>query len=341
MNNMLNSNLINDFSKLNTNDWINVDNKTFFITGATGLIGSTLVKYLLYISNTVKIIALVRDEEKAKKLFNSDQIKYYLGNIESKQQINESIDFIVHCANPTSSKFFIYYPVETIKTAVCGTINMLEFAKLKNVKSFVFLSTMEVHGTPIQGHKVQVEEGGSFDTQIVRNSYPLSKQVCESLCISYATEYGVDAKVLRLTQTFGPGVSYDDKRVFAEFARCAVERKDIILKTKGETERSYLYTVDAVEAILTVLIKGLKGNIYTAANENTYCSILEMANLIANKYGIKVLIDQQDTSKYGYANTLHMDLDTGKLKKLGWVPKTGLEEAFNRMIEDWRDIGNE
>ena len=117
----------------------------------------------------------------------------------------------------------------------------------------------------------------------VRSSYPESKRLCESLCSAYASEYGVPAKVVRLTQTFGVGVSYNDGRVFAEFARCAIEGRDIVLKTKGQTKRNYIDIDDAVNAIFTVLLKGVAGEAYNVANEDTYCSIYEMANMVAEK----------------------------------------------------------
>ena len=312
-------------------DWNKFDGKTVYVTGATGLIGSTLVDALTLCSNA-KVVVQVRNEEKARALFGNS-VEYVICDLSQKSQFTGNVDYIIHLANPTSSKFFISNPVETIKTAVSGTINILEFAKEKEVKGFVFLSTMEVYGTPEKGHRVKESEGGSFDSAVVRNSYPLSKQTCESLCAAYASEYGVHTNVLRLTQTFGPGVKYDDGRVFAEFARCAIEKKNIVLKTKGETERDYLYTIDAVSAILTVLLKGKAGEIYTAANEETFCSIYEMASLVANMSGIKVVIEEQDISKLGYANTLHMDLDTSKLKGLGWKAEVGLEDAYRKMIE--------
>lgn len=305
-----------------------------YITGATGLIGASLVNELLTY-NDVNIILQVRNEAKAKKLFE-DKVKYIVCDLLETPKYEGDIDYIVHCANPTSSQFFVNNPVETINTAVNGTINILKFAKNKAVKGFVFLSTMEVYGFPERGHRVKENEGGSFDSAVVRNCYPLSKQTCESLCVSYASEYGVPARVLRLTQTFGPGIDYNDGRVFAEFARCAIEGRNIVLKTKGETERSYLYTLDAVSAILTVLLKGKDGEIYTAANEDTFCSIYEMARMVADMGGINVLIEEQDTSKMGYANTLHMDLDTSKLKSLGWKPKYGLKEMYANLLDSLR-----
>lgn len=311
-------------------DWKSFNGKTVYITGATGLIGSTIVDALISCSEA-KVVVQVRNEGKARKLFG-ENVDYVVCDLSEKSPYIGTVNYIIHCANPTSSKFFIENPVETIKNAVNGTINVLEFAKDKAVDGFVFLSTMEVYGTPEKGHKVKENEGGSFDSAVVRNCYPLSKQTCESLCVAYASEYGVNTKVLRLTQTFGPGVEYNDGRVFAEFARCAIEKRNIMLKTKGETERCYLYVFDAVSAILTVLLKGKVGEIYTAANEDTYCSILEMAKLVAEMSGIDVEIKEQDISKSGYANTLYMDLDTSKLRNLGWKPVVGLEDSIRNLI---------
>ena len=168
---------------------------------------------------------------------------------------------------------------------------------------------------------------------------PESKRMCESLCASYSSEFGVPAKVVRLTQTFGPGVKYDDGRVFAEFARCAIERRNIVLKTKGETRRSYLYTEDAVNAILTVLYNGIPGEAYNAANEETYCSIYEMAKMVAGRFGdnsVKVLVEETNPEKLGYAPVLHMNLDTTKLRNLGWKAKFNLESMYQNMIEDMK-----
>ncbi len=311
-------------------NWARLKNKTIYVTGATGLIGSTLVQALLCCTNA-HVVVQVRNKPKAQKMFG-DNVEYVVCSLNEVPVYSGNVDYIVHCANPTSSIFFVNNPVETIDSAVNGTKNILEFAKIKNAEGFVFLSTMEVYGFPPKGHTVKEPEGGSFDSSVVRNCYPLGKQVCESLCAAYASEYGVHAKVLRLTQTFGPGVSYNDGRVFAEFARCAIEKKNIVLKTAGETERSYLYTIDAVLAILTVLLSGADGEAYTAANESTFCSILDMANLVADIGGINVVIEKQDISKMGYTNTLHMNLDTGKLRSLGWQAQVGLREMYENLI---------
>ncbi len=317
-----------------------MENKTILITGATGLIGQALIRRLLTIEEQPKtILALTRNKDNAEKIFadleGAGRIRWIEGDVRNPLPIAEEIDFIIHGAAETGSKAFIESPVEVIETAYAGVKNMLELAKEKAVSAFIFLSTMEVYGAPETDEKITELHGTDLNTMKPRSSYPEGKRLCEVLCAAYASEYKVPAMVLRLTQTFGPGVKYDDGRVFAEFARCAIEKKDIVLKTKGETKRSYLFTEDAADAILVALSNGEAGEAYNAANEETYCSIYEMAELVAKECAngeISVRIEEIDAEKFGYAPVLHMNLDTGKLRALGWKPATGLKEMYERMM---------
>lgn len=300
------------------------------ITGATGLIGQAIVKRLLNFG--VEVIAVVRSMEKANNIFGNDEKLSYIVSDVTEMDVKEyDVDYIIHAASNTSSKAFINDPVGVINTAIEGTKRTLEIARLSNVEGYVYLSSMEVYGTPTTDEKIDEMHSTDLNTMAPRSAYPESKRMCESLCTSYASQYGVPAKVTRLTQTFGPGVQYNDGRVFAEFARCALEGRDIVLHTKGETKRSYLYTEDAVDAILTVLLRGSTREAYNAANEKAYCSIYEMAELVAKECAggrIKVVVEESDITSFGYAPTLHMNLDTSKLRKLGWEPVTSLKHMF-------------
>ena len=125
--------------------------------------------------------------------------------------------------------------------------------------------------------------------------------------------------------------------MFAEFARCVIEGRDIVLKTKGETKRNYIDVADAANAILTVLLNGTAGEAYNVANEDTYCSIYEMANIVAAEFGngkVGVKIEENtDVEKLGYAKTLKMNLSTAKLQSLGWKPENSLKTFYSKMIE--------
>lgn len=276
--------------------------ETILITGATGLIGSALCRH--FKSRGMNVLQARRC------------VSEFRGS-------RERIDYIVHCAAMTSSKAFVERPVETIDSVVWLTRDVLELAHERSVKSMVYLSSMEVLV--------------NTDQLQVRSSYPESKRLAENLCVAYNSEYGVPVKIVRLTQTFGEGVRYDDGRVFAQFARAIIERKNIVLNTRGETERSYLYVGDAVTAIETVLVHGENARAYVATNEETYCSIREMAERViaANpNSGCRLVFNLVKDSCY--LPSIKLRLDSSPLRALGWHPMVGLEEMFARLIRDMR-----
>lgn len=318
------------------------ENSVFLVTGATGLIGSLLVQAIAVAGEKrrkhFRVIAVGRNEEKAKNLFDTygDEIRFVQADVQAALPDLGKVDYIVHAASPTGSRFFIEKPVETIMTAVEGTRNLLELAAEKQVKKFVYLSSLEVYGTPDDKKTYVTEKDyGYLDPMQVRSSYSEGKRMVECLCRAYAEEFHVPVAVARLSQTFGPGVSYTDGRVFAEFARCAIEGRDIILHTPGRTIRTYCATTDAVKALLVLLAKGETGEAYNVSNMETAISIRDMAELVAtlSDCPIKVVIESEDDgAKFGYNPEMIIRLDTSKLQKLGWQTEMGLKEMFTRLI---------
>lgn len=335
---------IRNIANCNSVDWNMLSGASVLVTGATGLIGATLVRGLMGYNESfhgnISVMAFVRNESKAKEMFSEylekKWFKLVVGDVNTLTQIDGNIDYIIHGASITASKDFVDKPVETILTAIEGTRNILELAKEKKVRSMVYMSSMEVYGTPTDDTPLSEEKMGYLNPLSVRSSYSESKQMVENLCVAYCEEYQVPVKIVRLTQTFGPGVAADDGRVFAEFARCAKKGADIRLQTAGQTERMYLYTVDAVTALLTVLTRGENGTAYNAANKETYCSIKEMAEMVAAEFGqgkSRVVIDIPDVPNASYNPVCHVYLECGRLEQLGWLAKTGLMEMYRRMID--------
>lgn len=322
-----------------------LNKQAVLITGATGMIGSQLVMALLYYNDMhhadIRILALVRDERKAKKVFGDlfyhKQIRFITGDIQSLARIEEDIDYILHGASVTGSKDFVTIPVDTIKTALLGSINLLELARQKRVKGMVYLSSLEVYGvTDRSKTAIREEDYGYLDPLNVRSSYSESKRMVECTCVSYAKQYGLPVKIARLCQTFGAGVDYADSRVYAEFARCIIERKNIILHTGGETVRNYCYTRDAIRALLLILLQGESGCAYNVANRETAISIKNMAQLLINKYpdaDINIEYELADAQKLGYNPEVKIELDTSRLQALGWKAEVGLADMFDRMIQ--------
>lgn len=317
-------NIINDF------DMSVFDGKAILVTGATGLIGKLCVKSLLNSGYNTQVIALVRDEEKAKNIFGeSKRLTYLVQDINQRINTTKRVDYIIHAASTTSSKDFVEKPVETIYTAINGSRNVLEFAKNKRLEGMVYLSSLEIYGVN-EKENIKERDYGYIDILNPRSSYSESKKMVETMCISYGTEYGVPVKIARLAQTFGAGVSISDNRVFAQFAKAIINKENIVLHTKGETKRNYCYTTDAVRGIFTILTKGENNNAYNVANENSYCSISEMAHLLENEYTkVEYKIDEVNR---GYNPTVKIALNTEKLNALGWEAKVNLKEMFDRLI---------
>lgn len=318
-------------------------NKSVLITGATGLIGSLFAKMLLVANQdlalNIKVLLLVRNKQKAEDTFknflSNKYAKIIVRELDSPITINEDIDCIIHAASVTQSKLFIENPVDVFTTSILGTKHILDLALDKKVSSVVYLSTMEMYGQINSEEKITESTYGIIDPLLPRSSYPISKLATENLCYSYFSQYQLPVKMARLTLTFGAGVFENDNRVFAQFIKSAMRGDDIVLHTKGETKRDYIYTTDALNGLLHLLLKGENGASYNIANTDTFISIREMAEMVANKFSngkSKVVIKEQDLSTTGYASTVQINLDTTKLEKLGWEAKYSLEAMYERLL---------
>lgn len=323
--------------------WDKLRHSTVLVTGATGLIGSLLVKALVYraliYGDEIKVMAAVRNVEKARTVFRDQLLhegqllKFVVCDINSPISLTEPVDYIVHSASITSSQDFISKPVDTIMTTLNGTRNILELARLKNSRSVAFLSTMEIYGKTDK-ERVTETDSGYLDPLSVRSSYPQSKRLAENLCIAYHSQYGVDTKIVRLTQTFGPGISPDDNRVFAQFARSVIEEKDIVLHTSGSTCRDYLYTADAVRGILSILLSGKGGSAYNLSNPDSYVSILDVACICKDISGkIDIIFEQNEAEAKKYFGETKIQLDNSAFNKLNNFKRRSLRDSLIRMIQ--------
>ena len=302
-----------------------------FMTGATGLIGTALCKEL--VRRGAHVVAFVRNPEKAAAKLPRE-VEVLVGDMMKPISYEGRVDYIIHAASETASKAFVDRPVEVIEETLAGARNVLSFARQKSVKGMVFLSTMEVYGLT-DSEDVKETDYAALDPMSPRNCYPEAKRLVECLCASEAKEYGLPIRVARLTQTFGAGVTKGDKRVFAQFAEAAAAGHDIILKSEGKTARCYCAIEDAVSAILTILVKGENGVAYNVANPETFCTIREMAEMVANEFSdgrSKVVIDTKDAAACGYLPPFRMRLNVDRLKALGWRPRSGLREMFEHLI---------
>lgn len=312
----------------------------FMITGATGLIGSTLVRCLSALDKGISITIPVRKKEKAIAMYGLDASRLNIVEcdlMEYCSSLDEEFDYIIHCASPTAGKYMNEHPVETYELAIETTRALLQYARNHTIKGMVYVSSLEYYGQNFDNQIVTEDFLGYVDATSARSSYPMGKRAAEYLCASYALEYGIPAKVARLTQTFGAGVAADDNRVFAQFARSVMAGTDIILHTTGESAKPYCYTTDCASAILTILLKGANGEAYNVTNQDTYISIRSMAEFLRDNFNSQIKVTVEEHPEMGYAPVTKLHLSSEKLMALGWKPRYDLKEMFRRLIEGMKN----
>lgn len=315
----------------------------FMITGATGLIGSTLIHCLLALDKGIGITCPVRSLSKAKAMFGEDAEKIHFIECDLMGYLSgltpdDGFHYIVHCASPTAGSYMTEHPVETFELAVESTRMLLDYARKAEVKGMVYVSSLEYYGQNDNDNVITEDFQGYVDASSARSSYPMGKRAAEYLCTSYALEYGVPAKVARLTQTFGAGVAPDDNRVFAQFARSVMAGTDIVLHTTGESAKPYCYTTDCISAILYILLKGQNGEAYNVADDETYISIRDMAEFLRDSFNPNIKVVVESHPEMGYAPVTKLHLSAEKLKTLGWTPSLGLKEMFDKLISSMHGI---
>jgi nucleoside-diphosphate-sugar epimerase len=313
--------------------------KSFLITGATGLIGSILAKCLLELNRrkhlNLSVTACVRDARKAESLFQDyPDIRLLTLSLEDLSSTTLSgVDFLVHLASPTASGFFVSHPVETMHTIINGTDAVLGFARRNQVGQVLYVSSMEVYGTLPNSVVATEDRMGDIDPTKARSSYPLAKRAAEALCLNHWTEYGMDVRIARLSQTFGAGISETENRVFAQFAKSAINKQDIVLRTTGESAHCYCYTTDAVAAMLYILFNGKAGRVYNVGNKSTFCTIKEMAQLVCRSFNPASCVRVEIDPSAPYPSSSRLILDMTRLENLGWSPEYSLEEMYSRLIQ--------
>lgn len=319
--------------------WNKFKNSRIAVTGATGLLGSIIVKCLDALNDrrslNMTIYSIARNVDKARTMFSPNVINVPMKDFATLESslVGGNIHYIIHAAAPTASTFFVNNPVETYDGVVSLTRFVLERARDLHCESMVYLSSLEAYGE-ISDDKdfVTEEKQGYVNPLSARSSYSIGKRAAECLCYAYFSEYHSCVKIARLAQTFGAGVAEDDNRVFAYISRAAIKGEDVFFKTPGESKRNYCYTIDAVDAIFRILLFGRDGEAYNVANEETYVSVRDMVELVQRTFSPnnKLVVNAGDAGCY--PPTTKVKMSTKKLENLGWQPQYDLVKMYERLI---------
>lgn len=321
-------------------DAIEVNDKTFLITGASGLIGSCLIDLLMHANAGGKhnhVYAVGRSKEKLGKRFVEFKDSKYFHIIEQNVcnpfDDNLHFDYIIHGASNADPVSYATYPVETMTTNIIGAYNILEYGRKHTKCKITILSTFEVYGNTGQDEYVETDNG-IIDFNAFRACYPESKRSVEIMSRCYVSEYDVKVNVARLSSIYGPTMLENDSKAHAQFLHKALEGKDIILKSKGAQKRSYTYVIDAVTGILAVLFRGDIMESYNVSNENAIASIAEVAHICANLAGTNVVYDlPSDIEAKGFSKPQNCILNNKKLRDLGWRGQYSVETGFRRCYD--------
>ena len=320
----------------------NLYNQTIMITGASGLIGNyflnTLIKLNEDYNANIKIIPLIRNLNRLnKEIVNKDYVVPIVQDIINPISYDENVDCIIHAASPASPPLMREKPVETNLANTVGTANALMFAKEHNTKKFLFISSREVYGQNISNEKYFKEDDlGIINQLIPRNSYAESKKAAENMCLGFNEEYGLDTKIVRLGQTFGPGMNINGGMVHTEFLKMLLNNEDIVLKSDGSSLRTYTYISDAVSAMFKIILES-KDIAYNAVNNENEVSIKQLAEIIVNlcpENKSKLVFDiEEEKEGYDY-NTFKFCLISSEkiMNELKWNPKYSIEDGLKRSV---------
>lgn len=335
-------------------DWNAFQGKTVLISGANGMLPSYMVETLLYLNEKydyhIKVVALVRNIEKAHKCFsehaNNSSLKFLIQDVAEPVKYKGDIHYIIHAASQAAPSYYGVDPVGTFKANTIGTINMLELAKEKNVEGFLYYSTGAVYGM-VPGEKVMLQEDnqGLTNTLDVRSCYAESKRAGENACVCYCYQYGVPAKMVRVFHTFGPKVNLNDGRVFSDFCKNILNNENIVLKSDGSAKRSFCYVADAIQAYFLVLLKGEPATAYNVGGDEPHeISIRDLSEMLVGLYPdkeLKVILDiNENDLTYTKMRTPQKQVlpDLSRIRSLGWDLSTSVKDSFKRTIDSLSGI---
>ena len=318
--------------------WEKLAGTSILVTGATGLIGGCLVEVLMSKPQfNYSVYASGRDEKRFWRRFapfaHDKRLRFIKYDVSEPLSSDLCFDYIIHAASNASPNFFASKPVEIVKSNVFGVSHLIEYGINHGMKRFLYVSSGEVYGEG-NGRPFTEEDSGYVNCATPRACYPSSKRAAETLCVSYADEYGADVVIVRPCHVYGPHFTESDNRAYAQFIRNVLRNEDIVLKTSGEQFRSWCYVVDCASGILTCLMKGEVCGVYNIADPRSSIQIKELAHLVANAAGGKVVRHNADTIESKGYNVVQQSLfSIDKITDLGWHPQTPISEGIRKTLQ--------
>ena len=326
-----------------------LEGQSVLLTGVGGLICSAVADLLIRYNEThkspVTVYAAARSEAKIRERFGEnaerDWFRFtpYDAGAEP-DQLPAEISYIIHGASNASPDRIVKEPVETMVSNFIGLRNLLEYGRTHGCRRLLYISSSEVYGKKENADPYRDGEYGYIDLLNPRNSYSVGKRAAETLCVSYAAEYGTDPVIVRPGHIYGPTASARDARVSSAWAYDAAAGKDIIMKSDGAQLRSYCYCLDCASAILKVLLRGESEHAYNISNPDSIISIRKMAEILAGVAGIQLRTERPTEAERKAFNPMsNSSLESGSLQRLGWNGCFDAETGFAHTVQILRESG--
>ncbi|MBF4507180.1 NAD(P)-dependent oxidoreductase [Flavobacterium sp. JLP] len=290
------------------NLWLENKNKTIFLTGGTGFFGIWLLMSFIFINRKLKlnsnIIVLTRDKnkflDKNKWIEDYNEISFLEGDVLNFDFIENHIDYIIHAATEASVKLNDEEPLVMFETVVNGTKRVLEFAELKNVKSFLLTSSGAVYGRqPSDIENISENFIGAPITSDAMSMYGEGKRMAELLCAAHYKLFNLPVKIARCYAFMGPFLELNSHFAAGNFIKNLLDNDDIVIEGDGTPYRSYMYSADLAVWLWTILFGGENNSPYNVGS-NKGITISDLANLISkqdNANHIKVITKTPRSNK--------------------------------------------
>ena len=298
------------------------------ITGGAGFLGSHLSEYLLNKGHEVVCMDnLITGSKQNISEIKSKNFHFFNHNVSEFIDLDGDLDYILHFASPASPIDYLELPIQTLKVGALGTHNALGVAKAKNA-TFLLASTSEVYGDPLV-HPQPEEYWGNVNPIGPRGVYDEAKRFAEAITMAYHRTHGVNTKIVRIFNTYGPRMRINDGRAIPNFLKQALTGEDLTIYGNGSQTRSFCYVSDLVEGIYRLLM----------SDQHEPVNIGNPVEMTIQQMADKILQATQSQSKIVQVPLPEDDPKTRQpnitlaKKLLDWEPKVSLDEGLESTLE--------
>ena len=313
------------------------------VTGASGLVGSAVVDLLLHLNRLydacIGVVAAGRTREKLVRRFGMDgQITFAAYDDVLAGMGSGGFDCAVLAASPASPEIYVNDPGSVVKANTSDVSSILSSIRSREGKNVVYVSSSEVYGDLVAPEGGYAEdEFGEIDDSSARSCYAISKRRAEVICRGFA-DSGLHVVVVRPGHVYGPTASRQDRRVSSAWAYDAAFGKDIVMKSDGRQLRSYVHCLDCASAILVAMCCGKAGEPYNVSNRDSVISIRDMAEILSDAGGVRLLMElPTDSERRAFNPMINSSLNALKLERLGWTGMIGAKRGFSETVAVLRE----